>query len=462
LKNKIPYFILFILFLSQNSIQAQQIELSTSKTLIKKNEHFYIRFQFSHNAKKEFQLYRKYKFPDLVDVVKLNTYFEETDESYTITQWYKPLKAGDIVYPSIKIEDRHHKNYFLPSTTFHVKPESTPHPFNISTEKGWGKNNQELDLPNINLEVDVSHTKIIKGQALSIHYFIMIPSDNVEEFSFINFQKQQEELKQQINPNNEVMIDYSQYSNSMIDTIKLNDKSYYRYHLLRCVLFPKKSFRINKLRYQYIGYTKSYDSDLGVLRREQLQYLESNEKTITVIPSSESNVYAVGNFEIKILSLSKQVNKFNPIECILQIKGDGNVTQMANLHVYAPFKIQSKEIISNRILSFSPYSAEVRIKIKLSQSQTGKYNLSHYLYFPFWNAYSNTQDSISTNAWINISDNEITDETQSILDEPFYKRFLKMENQYYIENKDQDFMNSLVNLLILVMFVITAILVIKK
>lgn len=462
MKNRIPYFILFIFLLCQNAIQAQHIELSTSKTLMKKNEHFYIRLEFTNHAKKEFHVYRKYKFPDLVDVVKLNTYFEETDDSYIITQWYKPLKAGNIVFPSIKIEDRHHKSYTLPSTTFHVKPESTPHPFIIPPEKGWGKNHLEHEFPDIQIESEVSHTKIVAGQSVSIHYFIMIPSDNAEEFSFINFQKQQEELKQLVNPNNEVMIDFSQYTSILVDTIKLNDKSFYRYHLLRCVLFPQKTVRINKVHYQYIGYAKSYDSDLGVLRREQTQYLESEDRTITVLPTKEKNANAVGNFEIKILSISKQVNKFNPTECILQIKGDGNVTQMANLHVYAPFKIESKEIINNRILSFSPYSAEVRIKLKLSQSQTGKYNLSHHLYFPFWNTYSNKKDSISTNAWITISDNETTEETQSILDEPFYKRFLKMDNQYYIENKDQDFMNSLVNLLILFMFVITAILVIKK
>jgi hypothetical protein len=156
LKNNIPYFILLLLLLVHFRSNAQSIEWSNSKTSLKKNEHFFIRIHFSAQAKKEFQLYKKYKFPDLVDVAKLNTLFEENDNSFTITQWYKPLKAGNIHYPSIKIEDRYHKFYTFPSTSFHIQSEATNNPLLMPSEKNDPKNNFDLDLPELNIETDIS------------------------------------------------------------------------------------------------------------------------------------------------------------------------------------------------------------------------------------------------------------------------------------------------------------------
>lgn len=461
--------IIFLELVFSYSSNSQTISFKHNNTVLHKNDFLSISITFSKDIKKEFNAYKSYQFPDIADMIKSHTYFYEkegTDKTYTITQWYEPIKIGIKNVPSISIATRN-KTFINPAFTVTISSLVSDEPIEPPVEPWIGKTKLQLEIPAIEWHISASTRDLYPMQPLQIKGYLLIPLDNMIPFTFIESQEQLVHLKKAIKNNNCLIQNRDLENTFKRDTIIKDNKEYLQLTVLNQFLFPQNSgdFIIPSTEWYVYTYKKG-THDEGIVRLPEKVILKEKAINIHVkeLPITGSKkIIPVGMFYIKDYLDSKRIRNGQATYLTIVMETNTDPSSIGSFEfTSSDMELMGEEIVSLRILDGEQWRVRKELKFQINPLKSGEYNLSDAFRYVYFNPVKVKYDTIYPKSILTVYGDRISESNAMLTNDAFYNRYTKQTNNTLFNSNQNDLFNYLANLIILIMLVVTAILVIKK
>lgn len=451
------------------SSNSQTVSFKYNNAVLHKNDFFSISITFSKDGKKEFNAYKSYLFPDIADMIKSHTYFYEkegADKTYTLTQWYEPIKVGVKNIPAISIQTKN-KEFKNPAFTITVSTLESDTPIEPPVESWIGKTKLQFEVPAIEWHVTASSRELYPMQPLQIKGFLLIPLDNTIPFTFVDSHDQIELIKKTIK-NNNCLIQNRDLSNTFIkDTLVRDNIKYLKLTVINQFLFPQKSgdFSIPPTEWYVYGYKKGVN-DEGIVRLPEK--IISKEKGINIrvkeLPSAKSTkLIPVGLFTEKDYLETKRIRNGQATYLTIVLESNTDPSSIGNFEfTSSDIELMGEEVVSLRILDGEQWRVRKEFKYQINPLRSGNYNLSDAFRYIYFNPSKNQYDTLYPKSVLSVYGDRISESNAMLTNDEFYNRYTQQTNNTLFKSSQNDLFNHLANLIILIMLVVTAILVIKK
>ena len=402
-------------------------------------------------------------------MIKSHTYFYEkegADKTYTITQWYEPIKIGVKNVPSISIPTKN-KTFVNPAFTVTISSLVSDEPIEPPVESWIGKTKLQLEIPAIEWHISASTRDLYPMQPLHIKGYLLIPLDNTIPFTFIESQEQIDLIKKTIK-NNNCLIQNRDLGNAFKrDTITKDNKEYLQLTVLDQFLFPQNAgdFIIPSTEWYVYAYKKG-THDEGIVRLPEKIVLK--DKVISIHVKELPNVGAkkiipVGMFYIKDYLDSKRIRNGQATYLTIVMETNTDPSSIGSFEfTSSDMELMGEEIVSLRILDGEQWRVRKELKYQINPLRSGEYNLSDAFRYIYFNPVKGQYDTIYPKSVLTVYGDRISESNAMLTNDAFYNRYTKQTNNTLFNSNQNDLFNYLANLIILIMLVVTAILVIKK
>lgn len=461
--------LLFLGLAIPHSSNSQTISFKYNNTTLYKNDFLSISITFSKDAKKEFNAYKSYQFPDIADMVKSHTYFdskEGPEKTSTITQWYEPIKAGTKNVPAISIQTKN-KTFTNPAFTISVLSELSDEPTEPPAEPWIGKTKLQFDLPSIEWHLTASTRELYPMQPIHITGYLLIPVDNTIPFTFINSHEQKELIKKKIKSNICLIQERDLLNTFKRDTITKDNIEYLKLTVVDQFLFPQKSGEINipATEWYVYGYKKG-TNDEGIVRLPEKILIKDKSITIKVkeLPHTASEkIVPVGLFYIKDYLDAKRIRNGQATYLSIVLETNTDPSSIGNFEfTSSDIELMGEEIVSLRILNGEQWRVRKEFKFQINPLRSGQYQLAEAFRYVYFNPVKHKYDTINPKSILTVYGDRISESNAMLTNDEFYNRYNYQTNNTLFKTNQNDLFNYLANLIILIMLVVTAILVIKK
>lgn len=462
-------FLLFLGLVTSHSSNSQTISFKCNKTTLYKNDFFSISITFSKDAKKEYNAYKNYQFPDIADMVKSHTYFdnkEGLDKSSTITQWYEPIKPGIKNVPAITVQTKN-KPFTNPAFTISVLSELSDEPTEPPAEAWIGKTKLQFDAPSIEWHVTASAKELYPMQPIHITGYLLVPIDNTIPFTFINSHEQKEGIKKKIK-NNNCLIQERDLSNTFKrDTITKDNIEYLKLIVIDQFLFPQKAgdITIPATEWYVYGYKKG-TNDEGVVRLPEKIFLKDKSIVIKIkeLPHTVSEkIVPVGLFYLKDHLDAKRIRNGQATYLSIVLETNTDPSSIGNFEfTSSDIELMGEEIVSLRIMDGDQWKVRKEFKFQINPLRSGQYPLAEAFRYVYFNTIQHKYDTLHPKSILTVYGDRISESNAMLTNDEFYNRYVYQTNNTLFKTNQNDLFNYLANLIILIMLVVTAILVIKK
>jgi len=469
--NQIIRLVLFLfLGLAINySSNSQTISFKCNNTTLYKNDFLSISITFSKDAKKEYNAYKNYQFPDIADMVKSHTYFdnkEGADKANIITQWYEPIKPGTKNIPAINIQTKN-KTFTNPSFTVNVLSELSDNPKEPPSEPWIGKTKLQLDIPSIEWHLTSSTKELYPMQPIHIIGYLLVPIDNTIPFTFINSHEQKELLKKKIKSNNCLIQERDLLNTFQQDTIIKNNIEFLKLTVIDQFIFPQKAGDINipVTEWYVFGYKKGAN-DEGIVRLPEKMVLKDKAITIKVkaLPSTTAEkIVPVGMFYIKDYLDAKRIRNGQATYLSIVLETNTDPSSIGNFEfTSSDIELMGEEIVSVKIIEGEQWRVRKEYKFQINPLRSGQYQLADAFRYVYFNPAKQKYDTIHPKSILTVYGDRVVESNAMLTNDEFYNRYNYQTNNTLFKTNQNDLFNNLANLIILIMLVVTAILVIKK
>lgn len=463
----IAFFVCILLNFSSNS---QTISFKCNKTVLHKNEFFSITITFSKDAKKEYKGYKTYNFPDIADMVKSHTYFDEkedADKNFVITQWYEPLKAGPMYIPAISVQAKG-KTFTNPAFSINILNTLTEQPIEPPAEAWIGKAKLQAETPEIQWHVTANADEVYPTQPIHITGYILIPFNNSVPFTFVNSNEQKEYIKKKLKNNNCLIQDKSFTSEFKKDTVIIGQEKYLKLIVVDQFIFPQKAIDITLPETEwYIYIYKKGVHDEGIARTPEKLLLK--DKSIHIKVKSLPNqgvdrVVPVGVFHSRDFLEEKRIRNGQATYLTIILEGNADPASIGKFEfTSSDIELMSEQIVSQKALDAGgQWKIRKEFKFQINPLRSGQYQMSDAFRYVYFNSNKNTFDTLYPKSSLNVYGERVSESNAMLTNDEFYNRYTSQTNNKLFLTKNNDLFNHLANLIILVMLAVTAILVIKK
>ncbi|MCU0416312.1 MAG: hypothetical protein MUE33_03910 [Cytophagaceae bacterium] len=460
----IRYYLIVILLLQIEFYgNSQTISYKINKTNLYRNDFLCLTITFSGEAKKEFQFYQDYLFPEVPHFVKSHTYFLKTEDGGIIHQWYEPIQWGTIDFPSIKLYNRHHKPFIYSGPSISVVSAESANPEEPPGAVWISKTKLNTQRPSIKWYTGgPSASYIYQGVRWSV--VLEMPLSEGIEYAVPGWDKTIQDIRywlqhaplwyESILPNNL----------PLIDTMVYQDKTFLKVLLADVMLFPKTTgtIKIPSFSLPYYVYQKGEHAE-GVVRLAEAIQLGTGETIWKVKPLSTSLALPVGSCSMKDRLEQRAIRLGKSTYLSLTLEGDVDPASLGK-PIFQSKNIQliSSEVVSTGILSYQPWRVSKTIRYHIKPIQEGTIALDRSFYWVYYNLSLQRPDTLRPSETLQVYHSNTTDQQPLLSDDPFYNRYTLMETGVIRQQVNAELVNRLANLIIFVMLVATAILVIKK
>ena len=464
--------LLLLLFLGLGihySSNSQTISFKCNNTTLHKNDFLSISITFSKDAKKEYNAYKTYQFPDIADMVKSHTYFydkEGPEKTHTITQWYEPIKAGPKNIPAISIQTKN-KTFTNPPLTVTILSELSDNPKEPPSEPWIGKTKLLLDVPSIEWHLTSSTKELYPMQPIHIIGFLLVPIDNTIPFTFINSHEQKELLKKKIKNNNCLIQDRDLLNTFQQDTIVKDNIKFLKLTVIDQFLFPQKASEINISATEwYVFVYKKGTNDAGIVRLPEKIIFKDKSITIKVkkLPVTTSyKIVPVGMFYIKDYLDAKRIRNGQATYLSIVLETNTDPSSIGNFEfTSSDIELMGEEIVSVEVVEGEQWRVRKEFKFQINPLRSGQYQLADAFKYVYFNPAKQKYDTLHPKSVLTVYGDRITESNAMLTNDEFYNRYNYQTNNTLFKTNQNDLFNYLANLIILIMLVATAILVIKK
>jgi len=466
-RGSIAFFICMLLAFSSNS---QTVSFKCNTTKLHKNDFLSISITFSKDAKKEYKGYKGYNFPDVADMVKSHTYYREKEDgekTFTIIQWYEPLKSGTMYIPAISIQTKN-KQFTNPAFTITVLNTLSEKPIEPPAENWLGKTKLQLETPEIEWHLTTNTREVYPTQPIHIVGFVLIPFTNSTPFSFVDSHEQKELLKKKIKNSNCLIQEKPMPSEFKTDTVIIDKTKFLKLTVIDQFIFPQKPGTIALPETEWYVYVyKKGSNDEGIARLPEKYTIKDNGITIKVkaLPSSTSSrLVPVGNFHIKDFLEEKRIRNGHATYLTIVLEGNSDPTSIGKFEfTSSDIELMGEEIVSQKeIEADGQWKIRKEFKFQINPIRSGQYQMSNAFRYVYFNSTKNQFDTLYPKSSLNVYGERVSESNAMLTNDEFYNRYTSQTNNKLFLTKNNDLFNHLANLIILVMLAVTAILVIKK
>jgi len=466
-RNFVFLFLWFTPFIYFNS---QTISFKINKTTLYKNEFLSISITFSKDAKKEFNAYKGYQFPDIPDMQKSHTYFKEkegTEKISTITQWYEPTKAGTKTIPAITITTRNNKVFKNPAIAVSVLSETTDNPTEPPSENWIGQTKILYEAPDVQWIVHSDVQTVYPMQPIHIMGYVLIPLESKIPFTFVDTHNQKQALSKLLKNTNCIQYDKLADNELKQDTISKNKQTYLRLYIIDQFLFPLKECVIDLPATQwYIYGYKTGTNDEGIVRLPEKVVLKSNSIKIKVKklpPYPKQELIPVGTFTIRDFLEQKRIRNGNTTYLTVTMETNTDLSSIGDLEfTSSTMELLGSETVSINIVKGNNWKVRKVIRYQINPLRSGQYHMGDAFRFIFFNSKTDKYDTIYPKSTLAVYGDRISESNAILTNDNFYNRYNSQATSNIIDGKQDDLFNRLANMIILVMLAVTAILVIRK
>lgn len=459
---------LFLGLVIHHSSNSQTISFKYNNTTLHKNDFLSISITFSKDAKKEYNAYKNYQFPDIADMLKSHTYFndKESDKTHTITQWYEPIKPGQKNVPAISIQTKN-KTFTNPPFTITVLSELSDNPTEPPVESWIGKTKLQFDVPAIEWHLTASAKEIYPMQPIHIIGYLLIPVNNTIPYTFINSHEQKESIKKKIKHNN-CLIQNRDLSNTFKrDTITKDNIEYLKLTIVDQFFFPQKAGDINLPITEWYVYTyKKGIHDEGIVRLPEKIVFKDKSISIKVnaLPKNSSEkILPVGIFYMKDYLDAKRIRNGQATYLSIVLETNTDPSSIGNFEfISSDIELMGEEIVSLRVIDGEQWRVRKEFKFQINPLRSGQYPLAEAFRYVYFNTSKRQYDTLNPKSVLTVYGDRISESNAMLTNDEFYNRYNYQTNNTLFKTNQNDLFNHLANLIILIMLVVTAILVIKK
>lgn len=452
------------------SSNSQTVSFKCNTLKLHKNEFFSISITFSKEAKKEYKGYKTYNFPDIADMVKSHTYFNEKEDgekSFTIVQWYEPLKAGTMYIPAISIQTKQ-KLYTNPAFTILIANTLAENPIEPPVEAWLGKTKMQFEAPDMEWHLTVSTREVYPTQPIHLTGFILIPFNNSIPFTFVDSHEQKEIIEKKTKNSNCLIQEQSMSSEFNMDTVVFNQKKYLKLTVIDQFIFPQKpgDITIPETEWYVYGYKKGvHDEGIARLPEKYIVKDKSIHIKVKALPNTASSkIIPVGVFSIKDYLDEKRIRNGQATYLTIILEGNSDPASIGKIEfTSSDIELMSEEIVSQKETeSGEQWKIRKEFKFQINPLRSGQYQMSDAFRYIYFNSSKNTFDTIYPKSSLNVYGERVNESNAMLTNDEFYNRYNTQTNNKLFITKNNVLFNHLANLIILVMLVVTAILVIKK
>jgi hypothetical protein len=407
-----------------------------------------------------------YKFPELLNFKKQGVSRAKASKSingqmvnsYTFSQYYLPDKSGEFEMNNEFIE--------VGNQTYKLEPFSiVVNPAVDSDEFVEELLPSDLVLTSNDpfFVITSNQLKPFVGQGFTLKMSFFVPESNTQEFEFDRNDIQIPALISKMKPKFCWEENFGITTEQVIK-VSMNKKKYTEYRFFQATYFALQNQRINipALKFRVMALTRK-----GLEAVKKPIYLTSAPLEIKLrnLPHHPlSEKVPVGNFQL-IESVSSSNSKTGkPIIYSASLKGDGNSVLWSN-----------KSPDSDYFMNFVPISVQTTVapyqekmfgnktdKIQIIPKQPGKFALSHYFNWIYFNVQTEKFDTLSSKVVLNITGNSSDHLLKTDLSED--ELYRGIENKRTLDVSWARWVNwsQLVNLILIFLTIVIAFLVWKK
>ncbi|MBC7452067.1 MAG: BatD family protein [Cytophagales bacterium] len=462
-------FILFIWSAPFISLNSQTISFKSNKTTLHKNDFLSISITFSKDAKKEFNAYKTYQFPDIPDMEKSHTYFndkENGEKTFSIVQWYEPIKAGGKNIPAITVQTRN-KAFTNPAFSISVLSETTDNPAEPPAEPWIGKTKLQYTEPDVHWQINTDVQEVYPLQPIHIRGYILLPLDNKTPFTFVDSHIQQQAISKQVKNSSCMIYDDMKAKEYKKDTIVKDEKKFLQLTIIDQFLFPLKAsvIQLPATEWYVYGY-KTGVNDEGVVRLPERVVLKAPGFKIKVKPLppyTTKEIIPIGTFYMKDYLEQKRIHNGNATFLHVILETNTDLSSVGELEfLSSDMEVLSEETIGLTVLEGDQWRVRKEIRYQINPLRTGQYAMSEAFRFVYFNTKKNQYDTIYPKSILNVYGDRLSESNAMLTNDDFYNRYNSQATSMIINGTQDDLFNRLANLIILVMLAVTATLVIKK
>ncbi len=453
----------------QLSSNSQTISFKYNNSTLHKNDFLSISITFSKDGKKEFNAYKNYQFPDIADMVKSHTYFNEkegNEKTYSIVQWYEPIKVGPKFIPAITILTKN-KTFTNPAFTVNILSTDSDTPIEPPVEAWLGKTKLQLEVPEIEWHLESNVTNSYVLQPIHITGYLLTPFEKSIPFTFIESHLQKELLKKKIKNNNCLIQERSVAGEFKTDTIRRDGRKYLKLIVLDQFIFPQKGVDIDlpATEWYVYAYKKGTNED-GIVRLAEKFTIKDNGIRIQVKdvpPFPAKKIIPTGTFYLKDYLAEKRIRNGQATFLTIVLETNADPSSIGTFEfISSDIELMSEEFVSQKIIEGEQWRVRKELKFQINPLRSGQYQMSDAFMYIYFNTGTKKYDTLHPKSILNVYGERVHESNAMLTNDEFYNRYTHQTNNKLYIAKENDLFNHLANLIILVMLVVTAILVIKK
>ncbi|HSZ72913.1 MAG TPA: hypothetical protein VK750_09570 [Cytophagaceae bacterium] len=438
------------------------IQIGAEQTTIASNEPFIIYISFPASFKKEYKVAQNLIFPDIPDLVKGQTSYQD-DKELKISQWYWPRKAGNYTIPTIKFTIRDYE-VFLPQKNLTVKQNLSSFSYTPSTtDSPWQEH-----VPNIELLFNYPTSLLYERELFELELSLLVPVNNQAEWTFIDVQEQIQNINKQIGATG-LLVQTDFNKNIPCDTLEKDRVKFYKYTIYKgqSLSIDTNKTKIPSLAFHYVCYQTQteekglFNKKVQINRKAIIKEIRCKPVTLTLQALPEhplKNEVAVGSFTIKSSPI-KYAQRTKGFNFSFDIEGPKYLISIHEPWIYNP--IPGLHIsLSKRAIQNTTSGQRTRFEYFIHSDSPKTINIRNSILWVYFDPSKRKYDTLTVDQPI-VMTTEVSDNEELVGEDSFLQLLYKASNKEYSLEKDES-LNRFANLIIFLLFLVISVLIFKR
>lgn len=468
-------FISLVLLFGLTKGFAQEISIEIGKTEIAINEALQITATVTNG-----QLSGAGGFPEIKNFTKIGTSSSsytnivngKITQSQSVIQNYKPSKEGTFQVPAFTMSVNGKSVSFGGATVRVSAAVQQRDPwdafFGMDSDAG-----ETLDYVNVKEDaffaISPNKDEVFVGEGFNLNIAMYIADQNQANMEWYEVGQQLTDILKKIKPSNCWEENFS-VEEIIPERVTIGGKGYRQYKIYQAnfyplnnkpIVFPSTEFKMIKLKMSnsqsFFG--GSYQKDMTVFR--------SKPKTVRVKDLPEhplKDKVAVGNFKLEEAISTQSLETGQSFEYKFKVVGEGNISatrepilpEIKDFEIYPP---NVKQQINRG--GGSVYGSKLFTYMAIPK-EPGKYDLSNYFNWVYFNPTSKTYDTLKSSLNVNVTgESKMNVSIESNDRGGFYDLIEEKDNEFVSMNRDEA-IKGFTNIGVLGLLIITAFFAFKK
>lgn len=476
--NKIFTSVIIFVFAAHIAF-SQELQVKLGNTNIAVNEYFTITFTLQNEQLKTYS-----NFPDIKGFQKRGVVPKSSTIvlngqlifSESIVQNYAPTKEGKYKLPNFAIEVNG-KKVQIPATIITVGPPKQEQEYDTQIQDpfadffGRGGNKEYIDVKDEAFFALTSNKdKVYVGEGFTVTLAFYVAQSNKARMQFYELGTQMQDLLKKVKPAN------CWEENFRIEEIQplevtIEGKKYIEYKMYRATLYPlnKEPIEFPALPLKMIKYKVAKVQSFFGFNNEKQSFKDflSKPKTIYVKdlpPHPLRDNVSVGEFTLEENVKEKKLVTGKSINYNFKILGEGNISAIKNPQQYESpsFDLYPPNIYQDINRSGMAVTGSKNFNYFLIPKEPGQYKLNDILNWIYFNTKTEEYDTLKPKLTLNISGESSKNLAVGASDFNDFGEIIQDYDNNFINLRKDEYIKWIANGFLLVMFVLTIAIILKR